>query len=30
VLGGSSTNAMAHLRGHRSAIDAWEAAAAKN
>jgi choline dehydrogenase len=30
VLGGSSsTNAMAHLRGHRSAIDAWEAAGAK-
>jgi choline dehydrogenase len=30
VLGGSSSiNAMAHLRGHRSAIDAWEAAGAK-
>jgi choline dehydrogenase len=30
VLGGSSSiNAMAHLRGHRSAIDAWETAGAK-
>ena len=30
VLGGSSSiNAMAFLRGHRSAIDAWEAAGAK-
>ena len=30
VLGGSSSiNAMAHVRGHRSAIDAWEAAGAK-
>ena len=30
VLGGSSSiNAMAHLRGHRSAIDAWELAGAK-
>jgi choline dehydrogenase len=30
VLGGSSSiNAMAHLRGHRAAIDAWELAGAK-
>ncbi|HEV7450559.1 MAG TPA: GMC family oxidoreductase N-terminal domain-containing protein [Pseudonocardiaceae bacterium] len=30
VLGGSSSiNAMVYLRGHRSAIDAWEAAGAK-
>ncbi|GAA1264894.1 hypothetical protein GCM10009609_30120 [Pseudonocardia aurantiaca] len=30
VLGGSSSiNAMAHLRGHRSAIDAWDPAGAK-
>jgi choline dehydrogenase len=30
VLGGSSSiNAMVHLRGHRSAIDAWETAGAK-
>jgi choline dehydrogenase len=30
VLGGSSSiNGLVHLRGHRSAIDAWEAAGAK-
>jgi choline dehydrogenase len=30
VLGGSSSiNAMAHVRGHHAAIDAWELAGAK-